>query len=249
MVAPFQQALSDRSYQAHVRAATPPGSHPSQTLRQQLSGLRGSKAALALTLFVPVWWPHIYLQGSHMPSIAGTNGQPRLRLTPNQQEFLRLLVEQGETPTNAYRLAYNDKAQAKVISSKATRLRRHPVIAAALAEAHRAQARAVDVAIERYSVTADRVADAMARLAFTDLKQIVDVRTVNGRRVVDVKDFSDIDGDAHQAIAEVRKTAGGELTVKLFNKREALMDLARLKGWIAEKPVDQRSLVMLKIER
>jgi hypothetical protein len=37
--------------------------------------------------------------------------------------------------------------------------------------------------------------------------------------------------------------------VKLFNKREALMDLARLKGWIAEKPVDQRNLVMLKIER
>jgi hypothetical protein len=184
-----------------------------------------------------------------MPSIAGTNGQPRLRLTPNQQEFLRLLVEQGETPTNAYRLAYNDKAQAKVISSKATRLRRHPVIAAALAEAHRAQAHAVDVAIERYSVTANRVSDAMARLAFTDLRQIVDVRTVNGRRIVDVKDFSDIDGDAHQAIAEVRKTAGGELTVKLFNKREALMDLARLKGWIADKPVDQRSLVMLKIER
>ena len=184
-----------------------------------------------------------------MPSIAGTNGQPRLRLTPNQQEFLRLLIEQGETPTNAYRLAYNDKAQAKVISSKATRLRRHPVIAAALADADRARAYAVDRAVERYGVTADRVADAMARLAFTDLRQIVDVRTVNGRRIVDVKDFSDIDGDAHQAIAEVRKTAGGELTVKLFNKREALMDLARLKGWIADKPVDQRNLVMLKIER
>ena len=89
----------------------------------------------------------------------------------------------------------------------------------------------------------------MARLAFTDLRQIVDVRTVNGRRIVDVKEFGDIDGDAHQAIAEVRKTAGGELTVKLFNKREALMDLARLKGWIADKPVDQRNLVMLKIER
>jgi len=188
-----------------------------------------------------------------MPSIAGTNGQPRLRLTPNQQEFLRLLIEQGETPTNAYRLAYNDKAQAKVISSKATRLRRHPVIAAALAEAHRAQALAVHVAIERYSITADRVADAMARLAFTELRQIVDVHSVvvggQRRRVVEVKDFSEIDGDAHQAIAEVRKTSGGELTVKLFNKREALMDLARLKGWIAEKPVDQRSLVMLKIER
>jgi terminase small subunit-like protein len=224
------------------------------------AGVIGRESALGTrrdgippSLFVPVWWPHIYLQGSHMPSIAGTNGQPRLRLTPNQQEFLRLLVEQGETPTNAYRLAYNDKAQAKVISSKATRLRRHPVIAAALAEAHRAQAHAVDVAVERYSISADRVADAMARLAFTELRQIVDVHSVvvggQHRRVVDVKDFSDIDGDAHQAIAEVRKTAGGELTVKLFNKREALMDLARLKGWIADKPVDQRSLVMLKIER
>jgi hypothetical protein len=112
---------------------------------------------------------------------------------------------------------------------------------------------AVAVAVDRYGITAERVAEAMARLAFTELRQIVDVHSVvvggQHRRVVDVKDFSDIDGDAHQAIAEVRKTAGGELTVKLFNKREALMDLARLKGWIADKPVDQRSLVMLKIER
>jgi hypothetical protein len=185
----------------------------------------------------------------NMPSHKGTNGQSRQRLTANQQEFLRLIIEQDETPTNAYRLAYNDKAQANVVGSKASRLRRHPVIAAALAEARAMQAAAVRSAVDRYGITANRVADAMARLAFTDLRQIVDVRTVNGRRIVDVKEFSDIDGDAHQAIAEVRKTAGGELTVKLFNKREALMDLARLKGWIADKPVDQRNLVMLKIER
>ena len=101
--------------------------------------------------------------------------------------------------------------------------------------------------------TAARIADAMARLAFTDLRQIVDVKMVaeNGKRrqVVEVRNFDDIDPDAHPAIAELKRTASGEITVKLFNKREALMDLARLKGWIAEKPVDARQLVMLKIER
>ena len=35
----------------------------------------------------------------------------------------------------------------------------------------------------------------------------------------------------------------------LFEKRQALMDLAKLRGWIAEKPAEARQLVMLKVER
>jgi len=113
---------------------------------------------------------------------------------------------------------------------------------------------AVDSAVERYGITADGIADAMARLAFTDLRQIVDWGTSRDsggkvRQWLQLHDCAAISADAHPAIAEIRRSAGGELSVKLFNKREALMDLARLKGWIADKPVDQRSLVMLKIER
>ena len=174
------------------------------------------------------------------------------QLNAQQAEFARLLAA-GSTKMAAYRAAYPGNYNDRSCSAKAARLAKHPLIAP-LEAGRAARVRdAVAVAVNRYGITAERVAEAMARLAFTELRQIVDVHSVvvggQHRRVVDVKDFSDIDGDAHQAIAEVRKTAGGELTVKLFNKREALMDLARLKGWIADKPVDQRSLVMLKIER
>ena len=93
----------------------------------------------------------------------------------------------------------------------------------------------------------------MAKLAFTDLRQVADVRMmlVNGkpRQVAVVKDFNAIDDGAHAAISEIRLGPGGELTVRLYNKREALMDLARLRGWIGDKPVDQRNLVVLKVER
>ena len=63
------------------------------------------------------------------------------------------------------------------------------------------------------------------------------------------KDFEVADAGALAAITEVRRTAAGEITVKLADKRQALIDLARLKGWIAEKPMDQRNLVVLKVER
>ena len=109
------------------------------------------------------------------------------------------------------------------------------------------------LAVERYGITADLLADAMARLAFTDLDQLCAWGTVmeHGKRRswLHLHDSTAIERPALAAISEIRRSAGGELSVKLFNKREAIMDLARLKGWIADKPVDQRSLVMLKIER
>jgi hypothetical protein len=64
-----------------------------------------------------------------------------------------------------------------------------------------------------------------------------------------VKDFDAADADALAAITEVRRTATGEITVKLADKRQALMDLARLKGWVAEKPANPQQLVVLKVER
>jgi hypothetical protein len=74
---------------------------------------------------------------------------------------------------------------------------------------------------------------------------------VNGkpRQQVVIKDFDEIPDEAHAAISEIKRGPGGVLTVRLYNKREALMDLARLRGLIEDKPVDQRNLVVLKVER
>ena len=153
----------------------------------------------------------------------------------------------------AYRAAYRGDYNDRSCSAKAARLSKHPLIAP-LEAGRAAKVRdAVAVAVDRYGITADLLADAMARLAFTDLDQVCSWGTVmeHGKRRswLHLHDTTSIEREALAAISEIRRSAGGELSVKLFNKREAIMDLARLKGWIADKPVDQRSLVMLKIER
>jgi phage terminase small subunit len=174
------------------------------------------------------------------------------RLNSQQAEFFRL-VSTGMRGTDAYRAVYPGDYSQCSCQVKASRLLKHPLIAAARARQMQAAVLVVDEVVSRYAISAERIADAMARLAFTDLRQIVDVKVVaeNGKRrqIVEVRNSDDIDPDAHPAIAELKRTAGGEITVKLFNKREALMDLARLKGWIAEKQVSPQQLVMLKIER
>jgi hypothetical protein len=179
---------------------------------------------------------------------------PRRQLTAKQQIFLHELLANGGNAACAYRVAFPDNSTASSVSAAASRLRRHPLIVEALATAEAASAQAVAVAVDRYRITAERVADAMARLAFTDMRQVVDVITTTGhdgrpRQEIKVKDFSQIDADAHQAIVEVKRSASGEITVKLADKRQAAMDLARLKGWVAERPAEARQLVMLKVER
>jgi phage terminase small subunit len=177
---------------------------------------------------------------------------PARHLNEQQAEFARL-VATGMSGTDAYIAAYPGNYSRHTASVKASRLLKRPLVMAAKAAAAAAVVAAVDRAVDRYGITAERVADAMARLAFTDLRQVIDWQTVQDggkrRQIITLRDASAIEADAHQAISEIRRGVGGELTVRLFNKREALMDLARLKGWIADKPVDQRNLVMLKIER
>ena len=78
---------------------------------------------------------------------------------------------------------------------KASRLLKHPLIALARAQQMQSALLAVDGVVSRYAITAERIADAMARLAFTDLRQIVDVKVVSEdgkrRQVVALRNFDD----------------------------------------------------------
>jgi len=175
-------------------------------------------------------------------------------LTPKQARFVELLLENGGNNSDAYRRAF-DKPKDAYVAGSAGKLRSHPLVIEALERAAVIQASAVEAVLDRYAITADRLAEEMARLAFTELRQVVDVSTstdpASGKRRqrVTLRDFSAIDADAHRALVEVRQSASGEVTVKLADKRGAIMDLARLKGLIVDRPPEQKQLVMLKIER
>ncbi len=60
-----------------------------------------------------------------------------------------------------------------------------------------------------------------------DVLTVADADGTQHQRLV-LKDFRAADADALAAITEVRRTAAGEITVKLADKRHALMDLTRL---------------------
>lgn len=175
--------------------------------------------------------------------------------TGPQSVFVSEYLGNGRNASAAYRAAYPDaQGSRKDIATRASRLLKVPKVKEAVAGAVSAPDKAVAAAVVRYEITAERVADELARLAFTRLDQVADVRTETGpdgkrRQRIQVKDFADVPDDALAAIVEVKRTVGGEVSVKLADKRAALMDIARLKGWIADKPVDNKQLVMLKIER
>src|ERR1700722_15812507 len=125
----------------------------------------------------------------------------RHQLTAKQQVFLHELLANGGNAACAYRVAFPDNSTASSVSAAASRLRRHPLIVQALAVAEAVSAQAVAGAVDRYRITAERVADELARLAFTRMPQLANVWTevdpdgTQHQRLL-VKDFSAADADA-----------------------------------------------------
>lgn len=180
--------------------------------------------------------------------------KPKEQLNPKQAAFLEGVLN-GQGKGEAYRAAFGDNLADNVANSAASRLLTNPLVQAALEAQQQIVTAAVDRALAKFAVEADRVAEAMARLAFTDFRDVadwgteIDPETGKESQWLRVKDPAEITDDAHQAICEVRRNGARILSVRLFNKMDAMMNLAKLKGWIDPEPQDNRQLVMLKIER
>lgn len=175
-------------------------------------------------------------------------------LTAKQQTFLDKLLANGGNASEAYRFAYPAVRDKRRVSAAAARMRAHPLVQEALARAGSASLAAVDAAVARYQITADAVADELACLAMTRISQLADVRTEAGqdgkrRQVVVVRDFSEVEPRALAAVCEVKRAPGGDVSIKLYDKRAALMDIARLKGYIKDTPPPTGNVVMFKVER
>ena len=179
---------------------------------------------------------------------------PKGKLPERQQRFVTEYLGNGGNASAAYRVAYGLPADLTTLSNKAHKVKHMPRVWAALQGAQAQADKALQLAVERYGVSAERVADELARLAFTQLDQVCTVRRGVDRSgkpaiVVDVLPFEEIDRLAMSALVKVKRSAGGEVTVELADKLAALNSLARLKGWIADKPAPPANLVMFKVER
>lgn len=166
------------------------------------------------------------------------------------------MIRNGGNTTKAIRIIFPEtEISGHALHTLAQRIRRTEIVKRMMAEAEAAAARSLALAVERFAASQDRTAEELARVAFSQFRDVATIETVTDpktkqrRQVVTVRDSALISDDAHRAIAKVTQHADGRITVDMHDKLTALRDLARLKGWIADKPADNTAAVSLIIQR
>lgn len=150
-------------------------------------------------------------------------GHRKDRLTPQQARFVDEYVIDNNAAGAAVRAGYSKKYSERL----AYRLLSTSKVAEAVAEKRKAIA-------ARNDVSADRVIQEIARIAFADTTKVV--RIEQGRVVVE--DTARLDDDHRAAVSEISETTtanGGTLKVKLHDKVKALELLSRYLGILNDK--------------
>ncbi len=166
------------------------------------------------------------------------------------------MLKNGGNAAQALTALFPDKTRtSKQTYALSHRIRQHPIVAEMLLRGGDTTVSAITAALDRYGLSADIAADQMARAAYTEMRQVCDVTTIidpdtgEPKQVVKYKDFNDIDPDAHKAKSEIIQNPDGSVRYKLVDKLAAQMHLARLKGWIQDKPEPVVAAVQLIIQR
>lgn len=162
-------------------------------------------------------------------------------LTPRQQRFVEEYLRNGNNAAAAYRFAYAANMAPKRIADEASQLLRHPGIAPVIAAAEARAAKRLEIAADRYAVSKERISRELARIAFADARKVCKW----GKDGVEVLSSAELDDDTAAPVVEVSQTKtadGGTIRVKLADKRQALIDLARLHGHI----VDRKDVRLIK---
>ena len=180
-----------------------------------------------------------------MPAIAAP-------LSDQDRAFVRAALDNGGRFTDAHRIAYPEwDGKPERRKDAAIRLASKRNVKAALDAAKGVQAVAVSKVMDRYGITQERLAQAMAWLAFSDYTQVMDVSVDDaGKVTARPKPMDQIPEEARFAICGLRcKPDGTLIEYVLPDRRACTMDLGRLLGLIQDKPIESKQMVLLKIER
>ena len=148
-------------------------------------------------------------------------------LDNSRHEIFAQELAKGATTDEAYQLAGY-----KANRGNASTLKANQIIADRVAEILAAGA-------ERAEITREMVVRELGRIGFSDIRKVFNS---NGS----LKRMEELDDEAAAAIAAVevvtRKVQGGDADevehvakIKSWDKRAALVDIAKLQGWIVEK--------------
>ena len=144
-------------------------------------------------------------------------------LTPRRRRFVEEYLIDLNATQAALRAGYSPRTAKKESWSLLT----DPAVRAAVAGAQAERSR-------RTSITADRVLEELASIAFADIGDFVSW----GRDGVRLNDSSNLAKDQRRAVAEVYQTKtrdGGSVRFKLHDKRAALSDIGRHLGMFKER--------------
>ena len=144
-------------------------------------------------------------------------------MTPRQERFVHEYLIDLNATQAAVRAGYSKHS----VKSSAWRLLARPQVKVAVAEGMAARA-------ARTQVTADRVVQELAAIAFTDLRQVADW----GPEGIVAKPAAELNPTAARAVAEVSESGSGasrRVKVKLHDKKGALDLLARHLGLYLDK--------------
>lgn len=152
------------------------------------------------------------------------------KLTVKQEKFCHHYAINGEAGA-AYRVAY-DAANSNDVTCRVegNKLLKIPSVALRIAEL---QQRVCEIAEDRFNVTAEKVLQELAIIAFANVQDYVKVDD-NG---IPMPDFSKVTRRQFAAIGEVKfediesgARVGKRVTFKLLDKKGALVDLGRHLG-------------------
>jgi phage terminase small subunit len=102
--------------------------------------------------------------------------------------------------------------------------------------------------LKRLRVSADRVILELASIAFSDIREVIDV---DAEGTISLKDLKDLPPHVAASISEIKQTTGKStsLSVKFWNKNEALGMLMRHMGMEAPKEVNINGSVSLEVSQ
>jgi len=173
---------------------------------------------------------------------------------PNARwEAFAQALARGETQAEAYRQVYGKTSYA----SASTLANRPPVIKRVAELRQKVEAKIVaKVAAPAIAanISKARVAEELAKIAFADISKAVvwgtrkvavqqqgrnagavELTVEETRTFVEFLDSESLPPEITAAISEIKMSAEGAITLKFHDKRAALMDLAKLFGWVIER--------------
>lgn len=165
---------------------------------------------------------------------------------PEQEKFLEIWGRNGNNVVDAYAKSREPPVLVNPdVKTAAYRYARQGVVAERMKEAESRALAKIEKVLDKYAITEERIAAEIAKLAFTDVKDVLEWDAGGVR----VKSSSEIDANVAGAISEVSESEDKEgnkvIRLKMYDKKSSLELLAKYRGMLVDRKETKSSNVSI----